>query len=159
MAADLTDPEDLQRISQALALGEGSGREAAVVTCFEVIEHLASFVALLGWASALAQEHGVTFLISVPNDAFWSIQNPHHRTSWSEGAFEELRSLLPGEHTLLRQVALAGSALVGWEALPERARAGGRDRRRRHGRDAFHRRLRPPPRRAAPAAPWRSRRT
>jgi hypothetical protein len=120
MAADLTDPGDLQRISQALAADESSELEAAVVTCFEVIEHLGSFVALLGWASTLAQEHGVTFLISVPNDAFWSIQNPHHRTSWSEGAFEELRGLLPGEHTLLRQVALAGSALVGWEAATER---------------------------------------
>lgn len=117
LAADLTDAADLQRISQALALGEG---EPAVVTCFEVIEHLGSFVALLGWASALAQEHGVTFLMSVPNDAFWSIQNPHHRTSWSEGAFEELRGLLPSQHTLLRQVALAGSALVGWEIPAER---------------------------------------
>jgi hypothetical protein len=117
MAADLTDPEDLERISHALALGAGA---AAVVTCFEVIEHLSSFVALLGWASALAQEHGVTFLISVPNDAFWSIQNPHHRTSWSDGAFEELRGLLPAEHTLLRQVALAGSAFVGWESPTER---------------------------------------
>ena len=117
LAADLTDPADLQRISQALALDAG---EPAVVTCFEVIEHLSSFVALLGWASALAQEHAVTFLISVPNDAFWSIQNPHHRTSWSEGAFEELHGLLPAEHSLLRQVALAGSALVGWEAATER---------------------------------------
>jgi SAM-dependent methyltransferase len=117
MAADLTDPEDLQRISHALALGDGS---PAVVTCFEVIEHLSGFVGLLEWASALAQERGVTFLISVPNDAFWSIQNPHHRTSWSEGAFEELRGLLPSGHTLLRQVALAGSALVSWEAPAER---------------------------------------
>jgi hypothetical protein len=120
IAADLTNAEDLQRISQALAGGEGSRLETAVVTCFEVIEHLSSFVALLVWASALAREHGATFLISVPNDAFWSIQNPHHRTSWSEGAFEELRGLLPPEHTLLRQVALAGSALVGWEAPTER---------------------------------------
>jgi SAM-dependent methyltransferase len=117
LAADLTDPADLQRISQALRLGDG---KPAVVTCFEVIEHLSSFVALLEWSSSLAQEHAATFLISVPNDAFWSIQNPHHRTSWSEGAFEELRGLLPAEQTLLRQVALEGSALVGWEGPAER---------------------------------------
>jgi len=113
LAADLTDPRDLQRISEALHLGEG---EPPVVSCFEVIEHLSSFVPLLEWSSLLAQEHGVTFLISVPNDAFWSIQNPHHRTSWGEGAFEELRGLLPAEQTLLRQIALTGSALVGWDA-------------------------------------------
>ncbi len=116
LAADLTDPADLQRISDALRLGDG---EPPVVSCFEVVEHLASFVALLEWSSELAQEHGATFLISVPNDAFWSLQNPHHRTSWGEGAFEELRALLPAEHTLLRQVALTGSAMVAWDAPAE----------------------------------------
>ncbi len=116
LAADLTDPADLQRISDALLHEEG---EPPVVSCFEVIEHLASFVALLEWSSTLAQEHGATFLISVPNDAFWSLQNPHHLTAWGEGAFEELRGLLPTEQTLLRQVAVTGSAMVGWDAPAE----------------------------------------
>ncbi|MEA2313563.1 MAG: hypothetical protein QOI03_255 [Solirubrobacteraceae bacterium] len=116
LAADLTDPADLQRIGEALvALGEGP-----VVSCFEVIEHLSSFLALLAWSTELAREHAATFVLSVPNDAFWSIRNPHHRTSWSEGAFDELRQLLPAEHTLMRQVALSGSAMLGWEATPER---------------------------------------
>ncbi|MGH2912672.1 MAG: hypothetical protein ACRDJ3_09385, partial [Solirubrobacteraceae bacterium] len=52
---------------------------------------------------------------SVPNDTFWSIANPYHLTTWGEGAFEELRTLLPPEHTLFRQVALTGSALVDWD--------------------------------------------
>jgi len=108
---DLTDPVDLQRIDQALLDFEGN----AAVTCFEVVEHLSTFLPLLDWAGRLARERGATFVISVPNDAFWSIRNPHHLTAWSEGAFEELRGLLPSEHTLLRQVALTGSALVAWD--------------------------------------------
>jgi len=111
LTGDLTDPRDLQRIGEALLRFKGE----PVVTCLEVIEHLSSFLALLEWSNALAREHAATIIISVPNDAFWSLQNPHHRTSWSEGAFEELRQLLPAEHTLLRQVALSGSAMVGWD--------------------------------------------
>jgi len=116
LAADLTDPEDLGRISEALLAFEGQ----PVVTCFEVIEHLSSFLALLEWAGALAREHAATFVMSVPNDAFWSIQNPYHLTTWGEGAFEELRRLLPAEQTLLRQVALSGSALTSWNGESER---------------------------------------
>jgi hypothetical protein len=116
LAADLTDPDDLLRISEALLALEGQ----PVVTCFEVIEHLSSFVALLEWSSSLAREHAATFVMSVPNDAFWSIQNPHHLTAWGEGAFEELRGLLPAEQTLLRQVALSGSTLTSWHRERER---------------------------------------
>jgi SAM-dependent methyltransferase len=116
LAADLTAPADLERIEDALLGFQGQ----AIVTCFEVIEHLSSFLALVEWANALSREHGVTFVMSVPNDAFWSIQNPHHLTAWGEGAFEELRRLLPAEQTLLRQVALSGSAFTSWESARER---------------------------------------
>jgi SAM-dependent methyltransferase len=115
LAGDLTDPEDLQRIGETLREFGGE----PVVSCFEVVEHLSSFIALLEWSSALARQHAATFLISVPNDAFWSIQNPHHLTAWGEGAFEELRRLLPAEQTLFRQVALSGSALTSWDAATE----------------------------------------
>jgi hypothetical protein len=120
LTADLSEPGDLQRIGEALA----SSDAAPVVTCFEVLEHLATFVPLLEWARELASSQAATVVLSVPNDAFWSIQNPHHQTQWSEGAFDELRQLLPAEHTLLRQVALAGSAVVGWDAAPERYELG-----------------------------------
>lgn len=116
LAGDLTDPADLQRIGEALLDHEGEW----VVSCFEVVEHLSTFLPLLQWSGALAREGAATFVISVPNDAFWSIQNPHHLTAWSEGAFEELRRLLPVEHTLLRQVALTGSALVDWDGTRDR---------------------------------------
>jgi SAM-dependent methyltransferase len=115
LAGDLTSTEDLQRIGQELREPGGE----TVVTCFEVLEHLETFLPLLEWSGRLAREHGVTFVISVPNDAFWSIENPHHRTAWGEGAFAELGGLLPTERTMLRQVALAGSAMAAWDGRDE----------------------------------------
>lgn len=111
IAGDLSDPAVLEEIGVALCACEGE----RIVSCFEVVEHLPSFVALLEWSAALAREGAATFAISVPNDAFWSIDNPFHMSTWSEGAFEELRRLLPAENMLLRQVALSGSALCQWE--------------------------------------------
>lgn len=108
MVADLADPAALARIGDALLAHDGE----RIVTCFEVVEHLSSFLPLLDWSTALARNGAATFVISVPNDAFWAIENPYHATAWSEGAFEELRRLLPPEHSVLRQVALVGSAMV-----------------------------------------------
>jgi SAM-dependent methyltransferase len=113
---DITDPAVLTRVSDALLAIEGD----RVVSCFEVVEHLGTFVPFLEWAGALARDGAATFVISVPNDAFWAIENPYHAARWSEGAFEELRRLLPDAHTLLRQVALTGSALVAWDDASER---------------------------------------
>jgi hypothetical protein len=112
IVGDLTDPHTLTRIGEALLHSEGE----RVVSCFEVVEHLSTFVPLLQWASTLARNGQATFVMSVPNDAFWSIANPYHLAKWGEGAFEELRTLLPPEHTLFHQVALTGSALVDWNA-------------------------------------------
>ena len=116
IAGDLSDPAVLAQVGEALLAAEGE----RVVSCFEVVEHLPTFVPLLEWSTELAREGKATFVISVPNDAFWSIDNPYHQSIWSEGAFEELRRLLPAEHTLLRQVALSGSALCEWEETRER---------------------------------------
>ena len=115
IAGDLTDPADLERIGAAVLAFGGD----AVITCFEVVEHLRTFLPLLEWATAMAGEAGTTFLLSVPNDAFWSIQNPHHLTAWGEGAFEELAGLLPDERSTFWQVALSGSAIVDPDASPE----------------------------------------
>ncbi len=114
LPGDLTNPGFLAEIESELP----GGGERATLTCFEVVEHLSTFVPLLEWAAELSSSRGATFVISVPNDAFWAIENPHHLTEWSEGAFEELRRLLPAEQTLLRQVSLTGSALVSWDAEP-----------------------------------------
>jgi hypothetical protein len=54
----------------------------------------------------------VTTILSVPNDAFWAIENPHHQAMWGEGAFAELESQLPGDRVLVHQLQLQGSAVV-----------------------------------------------
>jgi hypothetical protein len=116
LTGDLTSQEVLARIEAALREIDGD----RTVTCFEVVEHLSTFVPFIEWAGELAREGVATFVMSVPNDAFWSIENPFHVARWGEGAFDELRRLLPEEQTLLRQVALTGSALVAWDDTPER---------------------------------------
>ena len=108
LVADLTVADDLDRVRALLVAGDAP----RTVTCFEVIEHLATFVPLLELLLALAADHETTVLLSVPNDEFWAIENPHHATMWGEGAFEELRRLLPADAVVARQVALAGSGVV-----------------------------------------------
>jgi SAM-dependent methyltransferase len=106
--ADLADEPSVARVRDAvLAAGDGG-----CVTCFEVIEHLRNFVPALELMVELATAHGYTAILSVPNDAFWSLENPFHETMWGEGAFEELRRLLPADHVIAKQVPLTGSAVV-----------------------------------------------
>jgi SAM-dependent methyltransferase len=110
LAADLSAEDDLRRVRDALLEGNAGG---GCITCFEVVEHLANFVPLVEMLVELVKGHGFTVALSVPNDAFWSIENPFHHTMWGEGAFEELRRLLPEDHVVARQFALQGSlALV-----------------------------------------------
>jgi SAM-dependent methyltransferase len=106
VVADLTAEADLRRVRDAVLDEDGAG---GCVTCFEVVEHLANFVPLVEMLVELAERHRFTVALSVPNDAFWSIKNPFHHTMWGDGAFEELRRLLPGEHVVAQQIALRGS--------------------------------------------------
>jgi hypothetical protein len=108
LVADLADPDGVARTGAAIRAA-GSG---GVVTCFEVVEHLETFVPLLGLLRELAEQDGFTVLLSVPNDAFWALENPFHKAMWGEGSFEELRRLLPAEHAIAHQVPLSGSAIV-----------------------------------------------
>ncbi len=108
LVADLTDREHLARVRETILEGEGP----RAVTCFEVIEHLTSFVPLVELLSELAEAGEATVMLSVPNDDFWAIENPFHATTWGEGSFAELRSLLPGGTIVARQLALQGSAVV-----------------------------------------------
>lgn len=110
LTADLADPAGIERVRAELLGAAPEGRRC--VTCFETIEHLPSFVPLVELLIELATEHDTSVVVSVPNDAFWSVDNPHHRTTWGEGAVEELRSLLPAGHVVAQQVALQGSALA-----------------------------------------------
>jgi len=110
LTADLAVAEGVERVREQVAAG---GENATVcITCFETIEHLASFVPLVELLAELAEEAACTVVLSVPNDAFFGVENPHHATMWSEAAVEELRGLLPAEHRRVQQVMLQGSALV-----------------------------------------------
>lgn len=111
LAADLTSRDDLARIAEALRQA-GEAATPRAVTCFEVVEHLTTFVPLVEWLVELSAHERVTAVISVPNDAFWATANPHHETMWSEGAWTELQGMLPADRVLARQVVLQGSALV-----------------------------------------------
>lgn len=115
LVADLTDPAGIELVRTRLAELPAEGR---CITCFEAIEHLPDFAPLIALLTELA-DNGCTVVLSVPNEAFWAIENPHHPTSWGEGAVAELRSLLPAGHRLLHQLPLHGSALVGEDAAVE----------------------------------------
>jgi SAM-dependent methyltransferase len=106
LQADLTSRDDLDRIRRDLTADDASG---GCVTAFEVIEHLTDFVPIIELLVELAERNGFTSVLSVPNDAFWSIDNPFHVTKWGAGAFEELRRLLPPEHVVAHQQAVHGS--------------------------------------------------
>jgi 2-polyprenyl-3-methyl-5-hydroxy-6-metoxy-1,4-benzoquinol methylase len=105
--ADLASEAGLNAVRAAL----GEARDG-VATCFEVIEHLESFIGVVELLVELSDERGFTVVLSVPNDAFWPIESPWHTTMWGEGSFEELRRLLPGEHVVAQQVPLQGSSIV-----------------------------------------------
>jgi hypothetical protein len=110
LQADLADEDAVSRVRAELL--EHAGHGVRVATCFEALEHLQTFPPLVSLLTELAEQHGFTVFLSVPNDAFWSLENPHHPTMWGEGSFEELRTLLPADHLVLRQVALQGSAVA-----------------------------------------------
>jgi hypothetical protein len=115
ITGDFSSEEQLEAVRDAA--GEG-----ALVTVFDTIEHLPSFVGLVGLLTELAEHHGATIVLGVPNDAFGG-DNGAAATSWGEGAFAELRSALPPDHVVWHQLALRGTAVVpaGHEGLHEGA--------------------------------------
>jgi hypothetical protein len=120
LRADLADEGELARLRDAI--GDASG----VITAFEVVEHLSTFIPLVELLNELAERF--TVVLSVPNDAFWALENPYHQTMWGEGSFAELRSLLPDGHVVVTQVVLQGSAAVTADdelTAPVRASAAG----------------------------------
>src|SRR4051794_7002518 len=114
VTADLSDPGDVERVRATLLEHGATG--VRCITCFETVEHLASFPPVVTMLADLAESHDFTVVLSVPNDAFWAVENPHHKTMWGEGSFEELRRLLPAGHVALRQLPLHGSTVVAEDA-------------------------------------------
>jgi len=107
LVADLASHEGLLAVERLV-----EPAEHACFTCFEVLEHLSPFAPLVEWLVRLAAERGHTAVLSVPNDAFQSIENPYHHTTWGDGAFAELTTLLPEDHVVATQIVLSGSCIA-----------------------------------------------
>ena len=107
--ADLASENDLEIVHDALFTDLPDN---GCITCFELVEHLVSFAPLVQLLVEAAETGRYTVILSVPNDAFTSIQNPFHQTVWGESAFEEFKRLLPADHLLAVQVELRGSTLT-----------------------------------------------
>jgi hypothetical protein len=124
-AADDPPPEGATALAGEFATADGleAVREAAgdggLVTVFDTIEHLTTFVGLVELLTSLSEEHGATVVIGLPNAAV----RDDEPGSWDEGAFAELRSVLPPGHVVWHQLALRGTAVVpaGHEGLHEGA--------------------------------------
>jgi hypothetical protein len=102
LQADLGSEEGVAAVRDAI------GSAPTIVTCFDVLAELDDFAPCLELLRSLGDR--TTVVIAVPNDAFWSAAE--RPTTWGEGAFEELRRLLPAEHVVRHQVPVAGSAIV-----------------------------------------------
>jgi 2-polyprenyl-3-methyl-5-hydroxy-6-metoxy-1,4-benzoquinol methylase len=114
LAADLNEPAGRAAV-RAAVLGAAAPR---AITCFEVLEHVRDLAAVVELLVELAG-HATTVVLSVPNDAFWAIENPYHLTTWSAAAFTELRAMLPTGHVFAEQVPLRGSRITVQGADPD----------------------------------------
>ena len=114
ITGDFATEEELAAVREAA--GEG-----AVITVFDTLEHLTSFVGLVELLDELAEDRGATVVLGVPNDAVADGSDGGRPRTWGEGAFAELASALPAEHTVWHQLAVRGTATVqaGREGLNE----------------------------------------
>jgi 2-polyprenyl-3-methyl-5-hydroxy-6-metoxy-1,4-benzoquinol methylase len=108
LVADLNDAAGRAAV-RAAVLAAPAPR---ALTCFEVLEHVRDLAAVVELLVELAVEHTTTVVLSVPNDAFWAIDNPYHETTWSAAAFAELRAMLPADQVFAEQVPLRGSRIT-----------------------------------------------
>jgi hypothetical protein len=108
LVADLSADEGLAALDAAI--GPADGRRV-VITSMETVEHLDRPMPFVRWLRDQAERRDADVVLSVPNDAFWAMQNPFHRTMWGQGAFDELRHLLP-EHLAAAQFPINGSCIT-----------------------------------------------
>jgi SAM-dependent methyltransferase len=107
VVADVATEAGLRAVRKA---AEGGTR--GCITCFEVLEHVEHLTRLVAELKDLAAVDGWTIVLSVPNDAFWTIENPYHLTTWSDSAVAELTTLLPEPYVVALQVSLSGSCIA-----------------------------------------------
>src|SRR5215210_1693832 len=93
------------------AVREAAG-EGALITVFDTVEHLQSFVGLVELLDELADQHGATVVVGVPNDAVAEESDAGRPTTWGEAAFAELASALPAGHAVWHQLGVRGTVVV-----------------------------------------------
>jgi hypothetical protein len=86
--------------------------DVAIVACVGVLEHLVDFVEVVEALVALCAERDATVVLAVPNNTIGTGRPADRASVWSEGAVDELRGLLPGDHVVFHETALRGAALV-----------------------------------------------
>lgn len=106
IVCDLSSPDDLAAMERLV-----EPAEPACFTCFEVLEYVELFPPLVEWLVRMSTERAHTAVLSVRNDEFWSLESPYRRTMWGETAFGELTALLPKDHVVAAQIAVAGSCI------------------------------------------------
>ena len=108
VVADLSTDDGLAALEEAIGPTDG---QRVAITSMETVEHLDRPMAFVQWLRDQAERRGADVVLSVPNDAFWAMENPFHQTMWGEGAFEELRRLLP-DHLAAAQFPVNGSYIA-----------------------------------------------
>ena len=108
LVADLSTDDGLAALDEAIGPTDG---QRVAITSMETVEHLDRPMAFVQWLRDQAERRGADVVLSVPNDAFWAMENPFHKTMWGEGAFEELRRLLP-DHLAAAQFPINGSYIA-----------------------------------------------
>ena len=104
--ADLNEPADVERVRARLRRRRRAAR-GHVLRGRRAPARRSSRSSRCSPSSPTDED--TTVLLSVPNDAFWAIENPYHETMWGEGV---VRGAAPhaarGHASLVRQVAAAG---------------------------------------------------
>ena len=108
VVADLSTDEGLAALEEAIGPTDG---QRVAITSMETVEHLDRPMAFVQWLRDQVERRDADVVLSVPNDAFWAMENPFHKTMWGEGAFEELRRLLP-DHLAAAQFPINGSYIA-----------------------------------------------
>jgi hypothetical protein len=103
----LTGHDDLTRLRERLRdLGEPGPR---CITAFGALDRVEGLEATVGGLTRISSDDGWDVVLSLSTDPVEGGEGSPESARWSEGAVEELRSMLPAGHVVARQRRLRGS--------------------------------------------------
>lgn len=83
-------------------------QDGALVACLDVLDRVPAFAALVEVLQELARDRGATVVLGVPNEALGGVGE----SAWTEGAVDELRSVLGDGVKVAAIHELRGAAVV-----------------------------------------------